>query len=379
VRAGKHCRPIREAQLHNLAQGNASAPQYDPHMPMHRVWAAAAAAMMSVCVGCNVDSAAAPPRDHTVTSSTGTYQLIQEPDAGYQPITDVIGAATHSVRLAIYELADDAAVQALIDAQRQRHVDVHVLLDAAFHGHQTNQAADTKLQQSAVDVTWAPPDIIYHEKVLVIDDTSAVVGTANLVQKYYPSSRDAFVVTTAPADIAAITATFDNDYDAAHNAARSAPTATSGEHLVWSPGAEGRFVDQIATATTSLDITSEELKDAAVLSEIAHSARRGVACRIVMTEDPAWTQAINQVSAAGCSVHLLPSSAAALYMHEKLLITDHTSLIIGSHNLSTASLLDNRELSLRLDQGTAPDVLAAVASTFEHDYQQAIPAPSSEH
>ncbi|WAJ48028.1 phospholipase D-like domain-containing protein (plasmid) [Mycobacterium sp. Aquia_216] len=352
-------------------------------MPVHRSHAAAAvaaaAAVISACAGCGINSAAGSTHlSATAASATGTYRLIQEPDAGYQPITDMIGAATQSVRLAMYELSDDAVVHALVDAKRQRHVEVHVLLDAAFHGRQTNQAAFTELQQSAIDVTWAPADVIYHEKLLVIDDTSAVIGTANLVHKYYRSSRDAFVVTTAPADVAATTATFDADYAAAHNAARSTPTATAGEHLVWSPAAERQFVDQIATATTSLNITSEEFIDAPVLSAIAHTARRGVACRVVLTEDPAWNPAINEVSAAGCSVHLLPRSASALYMHEKLLLIDAAALIIGSHNLSPASLRDNRELSLRLDQSTAPSVLAAAASTFEHDYQQAVPATSSE-
>lgn len=338
----------------------------------------AAAAVLSLCLACSIDSAGAHSRDGGVASTSSAYRLIQEPDAGYQPITDMIAAATHSVRLAIYELADDTVVQALIDAGRRRHVDVKVLLDTAFHGRQTNQAAYTKLQRAGIDVAWTPSDIIYHEKVLVLDDTSAVVGTANLVRKYYRSSRDAFIVTTEPGDVAAITATFDADHATPSNA-RSAPSATRGDHLIWSPGTRGRFVDQIRSATTSLDITSEELQDAAILTEIDHAARRGAACRIVLTEDPTWNQAINEVTAAGCSVHLLPKSAAAPFMHEKLLLTDHTSLIIGSHNLSTASLLDNRELSLRLDNSTAPDVLSAVANTFEHDYQQAVAAPNSEH
>lgn len=347
-------------------------------MRVHRVGVAAAAAVLSLCVGCSINFAATPPPGHVVGSSTGTYRLIQEPDAGYAPITDMIGAATHSVRLAIYELNDDAVVRALIAAQRQRHVKVQVLLDAAFHGRQTNQTAYTTLQGAGIDVTWAPSDTIFHEKVLVIDDTSAVVGTGNLVRKYYRSTRDAFVVTTSPADVDPISATFDDDYGAAHSPTHSANPATPGQHLVWSPAGQGAFVDQIAAATTSLDITTEELKDAAILTAIAHTARRGVACRIVLTDDPAWNQAINHVSAAGCSVHLLPRSGSPLYMHEKLVLTDRNSLIIGSHNLSTTSLRDNRELSLHLDQSCAPDVLAAIASTFEHDYQQAVPAPSSE-
>ena len=47
-------------------------------------------------------------------------------------------------------------------------------------------------------------------------------------------------------------------------------------------------------------------------------------------------------------------------MHEKILLTDNAALIIGSQNLSTASLLENRELSLALDTSIAPTVIAAV-------------------
>jgi len=40
-------------------------------------------------------------------------------------------------------------------------------------------------------------------------------------------------------------------------------------------------------------------------------------------------------------------------------------------NLSTTSLLENRELSLALDTATAPDLIAAVESTFDADYAAA--------
>ena len=42
--------------------------------------------------------------------------------------------------MTMYELADDDAVTALTDAHR-RGVDVKVILDTAFHGLDTNQAA----------------------------------------------------------------------------------------------------------------------------------------------------------------------------------------------------------------------------------------------
>ncbi len=94
-------------------------------------------------------------------------------------------------------------------------------------------------------------------------------------------------------------------------------------------------------------------------------------CRIVLTDKPAWANAVAEVSAAGCSVHLFPDTTTGLYMHEKILLTDNTELIIGSQNLTTTSLLENRELSLGLDTATAPNLIAAVESTFDADYAAA--------
>ena len=36
-----------------------------------------------------------------------------------------------------------------------------VILDTAFHGHDTNQAADDQLHAAGVNVKWAPNDVIY--------------------------------------------------------------------------------------------------------------------------------------------------------------------------------------------------------------------------
>jgi phosphatidylserine/phosphatidylglycerophosphate/cardiolipin synthase-like enzyme len=66
------------------------------------------------------------------------YRLIQEPDAGYQPIIDLIRSAVSPVRMTMYERAEDDAVTALADAHR-RGVDVEVILDTAFHGLATRR------------------------------------------------------------------------------------------------------------------------------------------------------------------------------------------------------------------------------------------------
>ena len=310
----------------------------------------------------------AAPRAHAVD---GDYQLIQEPDAGYSSIVGLISGATRSVRMTMYELTDPAAINALIDAHR-RGVDTKVILDAAFHGHKTNAEAFQELSDAAVDVKWAPNGVIYHQKTITVDDTTAAVGTGNLTPQYYSTSRDAWVLDTNPTDVAAIAATFDTDYTAPPSG--RPPEATPAPNLIWSPTARASFLQHIDQAVQSVDVTSEELKDRAVLSALDKAARRGVNCRIVLTENPAWANAVAEVSAAGCSVHQFPDTGTGLYIHEKIILTDNTKLIIGSQNLTTTSLLENRELSLALDTATAPDVVAAVESTFDADYAAA-PGP----
>jgi cardiolipin synthase len=60
-------------------------------------------------------------------------------------------------------------------------------------------------------------------------------------------------------------------------------------------------------------------------------------------------------------------------MREKNPAHRQHALIIGSQNLTTTSLLENRELSLALDTTIAPDLIAAVGSTFDADFAAAPP------
>jgi phosphatidylserine/phosphatidylglycerophosphate/cardiolipin synthase-like enzyme len=325
--------------------------------------------MLTGCAGAPAPVIAPPVRPRV---GEGTYQLIQEPDAGYGPVIGVINQAQRFIRMTMYELADPEATAALIAAHR-RGVDTKVLLDAAFHGGDTNAGAFDQLSAAGVNVRWAPDGVVYHQKTISIDDTETAVGTGNLVAKYYPTSRDAWVLDTNTNDIAAINATFDADYSASPSG--HPPPATPAPNLLWSPAARATFLQHIDAATRTVDVTTEELKDRAIISALDKAAQRGATCRIVLTANPAWTKAIEELTAAGCSVHLIPAGDKQLYMHEKMLLTDKTTLIIGSQNLSTPSLLENRELSLQLDTLIAPALVNAVESTFDNDYRQAPSAP----
>ena len=92
-----------------------------------------------------------------------------------------------------------------------------------------------QLKAAGVDVRWAPAATIFHQKTLTADDAKTAIGTANLVAKDHPSSRDAWVLDTNPADVAAITATFDADYSASDTSHPS--QAELSPNLIWSPNA----------------------------------------------------------------------------------------------------------------------------------------------
>jgi cardiolipin synthase A/B len=62
----------------------------------------------------------------------------------------------------VYELDDPEATAALI-AAHGRGADTRVLLDAAFHGRNTNAAAFDQLSAAGVNVRWAPDGVIYHQ------------------------------------------------------------------------------------------------------------------------------------------------------------------------------------------------------------------------
>lgn len=322
----------------------------------------AAATTLTGCGGLPAGAA------HTMPSD-GQYSLIQEPQATYAPIRALIEQAAKSVRMTMYLVADPAIAQALIDAHRQRGVATTVVLDRAFHGQRANQATYDALRAGGVNVTWAPAGTIVHEKALVIDDKTAVVSTGNLDAHYYATARDAAVVTTVPAQVAAIAATIDADY--AQAAAGQLSRAVDAAGLVWSPAGRAVFVRAISGARRSVDITTEEFKDRAVAAAVSQAARRGVACRIVLNADAAATVAVRDVEHAGCVVHTFAAKTGGLYVHEKALVTDGVSVLIGSQNLSTMSLTENRELSLQVDDTDAPNVVAAVRAQFDADFAAA--------
>jgi phosphatidylserine/phosphatidylglycerophosphate/cardiolipin synthase-like enzyme len=317
-----------------------------------------------------------------VSESRGTeaapsyYRLIQYPRAGFRGFYAQILNARRTIDMEMYELADRSAERDLVTAVA-RGVRVRVLLDTDYSGAAVNRSAAGYLGARGVEVRWAPSGYIFHIKATTFDGRTSDISTANLVSRYYGTTRDAEIVDRDPAQVRAIEDTFANDWNAGSSGSPRVQTVQA-PGLIWSPNtgsgtAETAFVKQIGQARGTVSFESEELSDPAVYRALAADASRGVRCRVVMTRSSEWDTAFRTISRAGCSIHLFPDSPRALYIHEKLILDDQgtsrESLLLGSENASVTSLTRNRELGILLTRGHGGGAaIAAASATFSWDF-----------
>lgn len=296
--------------------------------------------------------------------------LIVEPDDGIGPVLSEIQEASSSIDMVMYELSDGEVEDALA-AAAGRGVTVRVLLNQGYHGSTTtygkppfNAPAFTYLQSHNVQVKWTPSHFaLTHQKTFIFDSTtsnaSSLIMTFNLTPKYYAQSRDFGIEDSDPSDVSAIEKAFSADWNNTES-----PTENS-DDLVWSPSSKQVLLDMIASAKVSLDVTSEELVDKDVVTALAAAAGRGVSVRILMTNNKKWDDAFAQIIPAGGQVHLYPVSKKALYIHEKIIIADNQQAFVGSENLTTNSLKDNRELGILI---STSEVVQKLESIFTTDW-----------
>jgi cardiolipin synthase A/B len=291
-----------------------------------------------------------------------TVALVTEPSAGFAPLYRLIGQAKHSIDVTMYEFTDTSAEHDLA-AMARRGVSVHVILDRREHSQ--NTAAYDYFSAHRVAVTWSSSSFEYtHQKTVVIDQSAAVIMTANLTSEYYATSRDFLVVDRNRADIAAITRVFGADF------AHRQITPGDGRDLVWSPtDAQRQLLGLINGARRTLRIYSEEMGDPAVIDALVAAARRGVTVQVCgENTDGEYDAAFTRLARAGVRISYF-SAPSGFYIHGKVIEADYGTararVFIGSENFSSTSLNRNRELGLIT---AAHPILVSIARTFAADF-----------
>jgi cardiolipin synthase len=324
-----------------------------------------AAVCLSICLaGClpaaslsDPDPAAAAP-----PSGAGGTALLVEPDDGSDQVLSIIRNARRSVHLEMYLLTDDDAITALI-ASRQSGLDVQVILEPhPFQSDGANQSAYDRLTAAGAGVTWASARFaLTHAKMLVVDSQRACVMTLNWTHAGLDGNREYAVVDDDATDVANAEAIFTDD-----RVGTPAPAPT-GRLLVSPANSREGLAALIAGARRSLVMEMEELSDPDLVAALTAAVGHGVAVTMVLpgTDRSASTDAAAQTLAAGgVSVRAL----ATPDVHAKAMVADGTRLYVGSINLTAASLDDNREFGVVIDDSAAA---ARMASTIAGDWSRA--------
>lgn len=290
----------------------------------------------------------------------GITGIFIEPGDGRRPILDEIEAASQSIDLEIYIVSDDDILEAL-EAAQARGVHVRVLLEEhPFGGGGGQQGIFDRLVAAGIDARWGNPVFRFsHIKMMVIDRGLVIIMNQNLTTSSFTGNRELGVVSTNPEAVRTASVIFEADW------AQEAEPAPG--PLVVSPtNARESLQALIDGAETSVDVYAEVLRDPDLLHALEAAAQRGVTVRVIISPSASFDAERASLADAGVQVRLLRS----LYVHAKMILVDGQRAFVGSQNISTTSLDQNREVGIIVSD---PVSLARVSRVFDIDFAAATP------
>ncbi len=287
---------------------------------------------------------------------TAAVDVAVLPEAGEAPYLSAIASAKLSIRVMVYQMGYGAILSALEDRARAG-VTVRVILDASEKG--TSKKYFTSLTKAGASVIWSDGQFPYmHAKVLVVDDSVAVISTGNYAKQFMLTARDFVATDRDPEDVQNLAGLFESDW------ARTHPDLACTRLLVAPVNARKRLLDFISGAKSEILVESMQLSDDDTRDAILARQKAGVSIRVILA-DPSWVDANFKAAAplrkAGIDVRWVKVPG----IHVKAIVVDHQAAYMGSENLSYTSLSKNREVGLLVDDVKNVDLMV---NTFERDW-----------
>jgi phosphatidylserine/phosphatidylglycerophosphate/cardiolipin synthase-like enzyme len=333
------------------------------------------------------DQSSPPPSDGSFDGpipppATTGITITVEPDGSGDAaaVLNAISSAQTAVHVEMYLLTNSKYIDALI-ALAKAGKDVKVLLNQTFptgtSASDTNAATYTQLQGGGVNVKWAPTNTGFssytHEKAVIIDpaggsDSQVWIMTMNLDTDAPKYNREFLAQDVNAPDITEAEAIFEADY--------GDTDVTPSGNLIVAPSPQNNAVSALValinSATTSIDLESEELDDSGsnteelVFNALVAKAKAGVTVHVVLEDSSNTSQssAVTSLQAAGAKV-VGYSCSGNLDIHAKALVADGARAYVGSENFSGGSLGYNRELGVIFNEASE---VTKVDSTITSDF-----------
>ncbi len=301
--------------------------------------------------------------------------LIVMPDDTAKPILDAIGTATKSLRIKMFNLTDPGILAALVKAHK-RKVKIRVMLNPARRsGEIQNKGSRSVLVEAGIDVLDSNPAFsVTHEKSMVVDDSTAFVGSLNWEPENFTKTRDFAVVTTDPDEVAEVIDCFEADWSRQPFALRQP------SNLIWCPeNGREKTAEFIDSAKHSLFIQNDRYQDTIIVEHLVRAKLRGVKVHVMSRPSHSFRAEklaegvgdLRIMQDVGIGVHKIKH----LKLHAKVLLADKSRAIVGSINLSAGSFDKRRELAIRLQD---PAVVEPLIKVIHDDWENSHPIDLSD-
>jgi phosphatidylserine/phosphatidylglycerophosphate/cardiolipin synthase-like enzyme len=296
--------------------------------------------------------------------------LIVLPDDTVQPVLDAINGAAKSLRIKMANISAPPMWKAMAAASA-RGVRVRVMLDSNRVTEATQNAEVRRLPGGAgIEIAGgARPFDVTHQKCLVADDQVAIIQSFNWEPANFAGTRDYAVVTRHGGEVGEIVRCFEADW----NRQDFEPGELS--HLIWRQGyARDRIIDLIDHARHALFFQKERYQDPIVIERLVRVKRRGVGVH-VMARPPhtLWNERVMEgvgglriMEDAGIPVHKL----TRLKLHAPVLMADGARAIVGSIDLTPASLDHSRVLAIEVHH---EPILERLRRVMRYDWENSRP------
>lgn len=307
--------------------------------------------------------------------------VIVEPEAGENPVADIINHAKKSIKLSIYSfIGFDGGVTKPIKAiarAKKRGVKVTILMNRFERDGWPSSGYQTlKYEKSwcaAHEIRCIPSSTAFtftHNKYLVIDGQRVYLMTGNLAPEDFGAVRNFIVKINDGTIVSFFKTLFSIDLKNAKHGTLLSPKSIPLSIVLSPVDSTKKIAKFIRMAKKNLDIYAMYFNvtmPKSILRAVIRAGKRGVKIRVISNAQFDHSTFDRLVKKKLISLKLVDEKTENFFIHTKVFIRDDDSVLLGSINMSDSSLHHNREVSYIT---VSPEVVKAVSKTFNYDWRR---------
>lgn len=311
-----------------------------------------------------------PPQVFFTSACTSSNPDLPDP---LEILTEAVSAAQTQVDVAIYNISYAPLVDALI-AAHQRGVAVRLVLEA----DNAVRSAPEKLAGAGIAVQTDTAQGLMHNKFIIIDGKEVWTGSLNFTESGSRQDANNLIHLHSSQLAQAYSAEFEEMFTQKRFGANS-PTNDTIQgfifdgvkvEVLFSPDdhPERRLLELIGSAHESVEMLSYSFTSDPIANALYAKAKEGIRVRIVQDAEQITNTGseYERLHDAGLDIRL---DACAGLMHQKVLILDHETVVLGSYNFTKSAETRNDENILIIHD---PQIAAQFLAEFESLYAAAV-------